>query len=140
MNLYHTSPSEIKEISKFGKFDDCLFFSSNVYEMSACETVLYSIDATEMNFISASDLYDDEIIEDIASFFGVDADVAELLLDGSDSVWNHAFADGEADWYIQTRRGECAKKMCYDGCEDEDEQGTVYIIPMLNRESILNKI
>ncbi len=43
----------------------------------------------------------------------------------------------EADWWIQELRGECAKKMGYDGCEDEDEQGSVYIVPMFGREEIL---
>jgi hypothetical protein len=27
--------------------------------------------------------------------------------------------------------------MGYDGCEDEDEQGAVYIVPMLGRENEL---
>jgi len=30
--------------------------------------------------------------------------------------------------------------MGFDGCEDEDEQGTVYIIPMLGREDELKLI
>ena len=54
-------------------------------------------------------------------------------------LWNHDFADAENDWYIQAKRGECAKKMGFDGCLDQDEQGGVYIIPMLERESILVK-
>lgn len=137
MKLFHTSPKEITKINRFGQFDDCLFFSSNVYEMSACETITYSIDASNMRFIDASDLHDDEIIAEIAERFDIDLDDAESLLDGSDSVWNHDFADADADWFIQARRGECAKKMGFDGCEDQDEQGAVYIIPMFGRESIL---
>jgi hypothetical protein len=139
MKLFHTSPVVISKIDRFGKFDDCLFFSNDVYEMSACETITYSIDATEMNFISSSDLHDEEVIAEIAERFEIDLDDAESLLDGSDSVWNYSFGDSDADWFIQARRGECAKKMGFDGCEDSDEQGTVYIIPMFNRESILIK-
>ncbi|EMI6047496.1 hypothetical protein [Acinetobacter baumannii] len=137
MKLFHTSPNKIEKVSKFGNFNDCLFFSTNVYEMSACETIVYSIDAENMSFIDACELHDDEIIAEIAERFDIDEDTAESLLDGSDSVWNHEFADAENDWFIQAKRGECAKKMGFDGCKDHDEQGVVYIIPMLDRESIL---
>ncbi|MCU4483647.1 hypothetical protein [Acinetobacter ursingii] len=137
MKLFHTSPNKIEKVSKFGKFDDCLFFSTNVYEMSAGETITYSINADDMHFIDASDLHDSEVIAEIAERFEIDLDDAESLLDGSDSVWNHYFADAENDWFIQAKRGECAKRMGFDGCKDHDEQGVVYIIPMLNRESIL---
>ena len=137
MKLFHTSPKKIEKVSKFGNFDDCLFFSTNVYEMSAGETITYSINADDMRFIDASDLHDSEVIAEIAERFEIDLDDAESLLDGSDSVWNHDFADAENDWFIQAKRGECAKRMGFDGCKDHDEQGVVYIIPMLNRESIL---
>ena len=40
-------------------------------------------------------------------------------------------------WWLQGKRGECAVKMGHDGCEDEDEQGTVYIVPMTGREKEL---
>ena len=137
MKLFHTSPNKIEKVSKFGNFDDCLFFSTNVYEMSAGETITYSINADDMRFIDASDLHDSEVIAEIAERFEIDLDDAESLLDGSDSVWNHDFADAENDWFIQAKRGECAKRMGFDGCKDHDEQGVVCIIPMLNRESIL---
>ena len=137
MKLFHTSPKEITKIDRFGNFDDCLFFSVNPYSMSVGEVITYSIDAENMEFISASQLNDDEIISEIAERFEIDLNDAESLLDGSDSVWNHDFADAENDWYIQAKRGECAKKMGFDGCLDEDEQGSVYIIPMFGRESIL---
>lgn len=137
MKLFHTSPNKIEKVSKFGTFDDCLFFSVNPYSMSVGEVITYSIDAANMDFISASQLNDDEIISEIAERFEIDLDDAESLLDGSDNVWNHDFADAENDWYIQAKRGECAKKMGFDGCLDEDEQGSVYIIPMFGRESIL---
>lgn len=114
MKLFHTSPNEITKINKFGNFFDCLFFSTGIYEMSACKTITYSIDASEMDF-------------------------AESLLDSSKSVWDYEFGDAESDWYIQAQRGLCAKEMGFDGCKDIDEQGIVYIIPMHGRESILTK-
>ena len=43
-------------------------------------------------------------------------------------------ADAENDWWLQGKRGECAVTMGFDGCEDRDEQGTVYIVPMKGRE------
>lgn len=137
MKLFHTSPKKIEKVSKFGNFDDCLFFSSNVYEMSAGKTITYAVNADDMRFVEACDLHNDEVIYEIAERFEIDSDDAESLLDGSDSVWNHGFGDADADWFIQARRGECAKKMGFDGCKDHDEQGAVYIIPMFGRESIL---
>lgn len=139
MKLFHTSPKEITKIDRLGTFDDCLFFSVEPYSMSVGQVITYSIDAENMDFISASKLHDDEIISEIAERFEIDEDTAESLLDGSDSVWNYDFADAENDWFIQAKRGECAKKMGFDGCLDKDEQGAVYIIPMLGRESILVK-
>ncbi|QHJ84582.1 MAG: hypothetical protein [Caudoviricetes sp.] len=138
MKLFHTSPKEITKIDKFGNFFDCLFFSTEVYEMSACETITYSIDSSDMQFINASDLHDKEIIEEIAERFNIDEDEAECLLDTSNSVWDYDFGDAESDWYIQAQRGLCAKEMGFDGCKDIDEQGTVYIVPMFGREDILN--
>ena len=137
MKLFHTSPNKIEKVSKFGNFDDCLFFSANVYEMSASETITYSINADDMRFVEACDLHDEEVVAEIAERFEVDQNTAESLLDGSDSVWSHDFGDADADWFVQARRGECAKKMGFDGCKDHDEQGAVYIVPMFGRESIL---
>ena len=139
MKLFHTSPKEITKINRFGAFDDCLFFSVEPYSMSVGEVITYSINAENMNFVEACKLHDDEIVAEIADRFEIDLDDAESLLDGSDSVWNHSFGDADADWFIQARRGERAKKMGFDGCLDRDEQGGVYIIPMFGRESILVK-
>jgi len=138
MKLFHTSPVEIKKITKTGIFGDCLFFALSPYGLGNIVNV-YSVDASEMSFISASSLYDEEIVSRIAKCLAVDLDVAESLLDGSETVWDIDvdMEKAEADWWVQGLRGECAKKMGYDGCEDEDEQGSVYIIPMFGREEIL---
>lgn len=153
MKLFHTSPNEITKIDRFGNFDDCLFFSTKVYQMRCGEVITYSIDASEMEFVEANQLHDVEIIAKIVERFSnvipedEDAsDFAESLLDGSILLWDIGFdlgLDGESmaelDWFIQAKRGECAKKMGFDGCKDHDEQGSVYIIPMFGRESILVK-
>ena len=119
-------------------FGDCLFFAARPYSLGDIVNI-YSVDASEMSFVSASGLYDEEIVNRIAKCLAVDLDTAESLLDGSETVWDIDvdMEKAEADWWIQELRGECAKKMGYDGCEDEDEQGTVYIIPMFGREEIL---
>lgn len=133
--MYHTSPSKIEagSINKYGIAGDCLFFSNAVYSMSENSIYVYEAD---FDCIAASQLHDEEIIAEIAERFNVDADTAESLLDASENEWNHG-ADGEDSWWLQGKRGECARKMGYDGCKDEDEQGTVYIVPMTGREAEL---
>ncbi len=139
--MFHTSrnpelnkPGAIKQTEIFG---DCLFFSYDVYRMSLdCK---YVYEADFQNTTHVSNLYDESICSEIAEFFGVDIETAEQLLDGRESEWNY-ISDGEHSWWLQKKRGECAKKMGYDGCEDEDEQGTVYVIPMTGRESELRLV
>lgn len=136
--MYHTSPNKIEvgSINAFGIAGDCLFFSDDVYSMSSGEVVVYEAD---FDCIRANMLEDDEIIAEIAARFDVDEATAESLLDGSESEWGHG-ADAEDSWWLQGKRGECAVKVGYDGCEDTDEQGTVYIIPMTGRESELTEV
>lgn len=137
--MFHTSYQEIKEgtINSYGIAGDCLFFSNDVYTMTA-SNVVYVYEA-DFDCVRASQLHDEEIISEIADRFEVDLDVAEGLLDGSENEWDHG-ADGDSSWWLQGKRGECAKKMGYDGCEDRDEQGTVFIIPMTGRESELKLV
>ena len=134
MQVFHTSPNKIENIDPYGTFGECLFFSSNIYHMSAASTNVYSIELD--NVIRASQLYHEDSIAKIVERFDVDAELAESLLDGSKSAFEFGF-DGEDDWWLQGVRGECAKLMGYDACEDEDGQGTVFIVPMLNRENHL---
>ena len=138
MKLIHTSPAEIKEIKTNGMFCDCLFFSVDEYTMTQASTVyVYSLEQDDEKIISVSELHDDEIISDIASVLEIDEEDAERVLDGRDTAWDHG-GDGEDDWWVQAKQGECAKKMGYEACEAEDEQGTVYIIPMIGRKDDLN--
>lgn len=136
--MYHTSPNQIiaGSINSFGIAGSCLFFSDNVYKMSDSATFIYEAD---FDCVRVSQLYDEEIIADIADKFDVCEEVATELLDGSDSEWNYG-ADADSSWWLQGKRGECAVKMGFDGCEDEDEQGTVYIVPMKGRESELTLV
>lgn len=136
--MYHTSPTKIEagSINRFGIAGPCLFFSDSIYKMSAASVFIYEAD---FNCCDVSDLHDDDIISDIANYFDVDLDIAESLLDGSESEWDHG-ADADGSWYLQGKRGVCAVKMGFDGCADIDEQGRVYIVPMINRECELKLV
>jgi len=137
MKVLHTSPISITNINAHGTFDDCLFFSANEYSMSITKDLyVYSLELKEDKIITVSNLYDAEIVAAIAAKFGIDEDQAEALLDGSDSAFDYS-SDYEDDFWIQAKQGECAKKMGYEAAEAEDEQGTVYIVPMLGREAEL---
>ena len=137
MKLIHTSPEEIKEISDSGMFGDCLFFSTHEYAMGNVKAV-YSLEIDEEKIIYVSSLDDEELVAHIAQVLEVDEDAAERILDGRDTVFDHG-KDAEYDWWIQAKQGECAKKMGFEACESQDEQGTVFIVPMLNRENELKR-
>jgi len=146
MKLYHTSPEKIEKITTNGQFGDCLFFASKPYKMTAASTVfIYTINIDEAEIIDVSDLYDDEIISEIAERFDVDEDEAERILDGRASAWDHADdLDGEEaaenDWWMQAQQGKCAAKMGKQAVESTDEQGAVWIVPMSNREKDLKEV
>lgn len=137
--MFHTSPNEIKAdtINSDGVAGDCLFFSNNIYIMTACSTV-YVYEA-DFDCVRASQLHDAEIIEEIAERFDVDLETAESLLDDSESAVGYS-TDADDLWWLQGKQGECAKKMGFDGCESRDEQGVVYIIPMTGREAELKLV
>lgn len=140
--MYHTSPNEIKKgsINNNGVAGGCLFFSDDIYTMTASDEVF--IYEADFDCVSVSELHDVEIISEIAEYFEVDDEVAEALLDSTQSEWNleHFECDGHDSWWLQGKRGEAAKKMGYDGCKDEDEQGVVYIVPMVGREDQLKLV
>ena len=137
--MYHTSPVQITEgmINTNGISSDCLFFSDDIYVMGASGA--YHVYEADFDCVRASQLHDEDIINEIADYFSCEPELAESLLDSSENEWNQDFdCEGGDSWWLQGKRGECAVKMGYDGCEDVDEQGTVYIIPMQGRESELN--
>ena len=102
--MYHTSPNKIEAgtINSFGVAGDCLFFSNNVYVMTASTTV-YVYEA-EFECEDVFRLYDAGIVAEIAERFDIDEATAEGLLKGEGTVWEH---DGEAedDWWLQGKRG-----------------------------------
>lgn len=140
--MYHTSPREITKINDYGIAGDCLFFSDEIYCTSA-SPIIYIYEAN-FECIAVSQLYDEEIVKEIAERFKCSLDIANGLLDASEDEADHIDCDtedyGELSWWLQGKQGECAKKMGYDGCRSIDEQGTVYIIPMKGREDDLKLI
>ena len=137
MKLIHTSPELITEINTDGLLGESLCFSGHEYVMTAsAQYFVYEIDIDEDKIISSGSLDDEEIVSEIAERLGVDEDVAERVLDGRDSAWDHG-GDADDDWWIQEQMGVCAKKMGYEACEADDEQGAVWIVPMLGREKDL---
>lgn len=135
--MYHTSPNKITEgsIHEFGVAGSCLFFSDDIYQMSADNVYVYKAD---FDCVAAYRLDDETAIAEIAEHFGVNEDTAEGLLDGSVEWEGHIGA--EDSWWLQGRRGEAAARMGYDGAKDRDEQGTVYIVPMKGREGELTEV
>lgn len=135
--VYHTSPNQINKITTQGLFDDCLFFSTDIYSMSTKgASFIYSMNLDDSDIVDVSELHDEEIIADIMQVMSVDEDGAERMLDGRDNAYDHD-GTGEDDWWLQAQQGACAKKMGYVACEATDEQGAVYIVPMSDRESTL---
>ena len=134
--MYHTSPKAITKINSWGVAGDCLFFATTPYFMSRASKFVYEAD---FETVSARQLDDEQAISDIAEKFSVDADTAERILDGRESEWSHG-ADAESSCWLQGVRGTAAKRMGFDGCEDTDEQGQVFIIPMTGRESELKLV
>lgn len=136
--MYHTSPQIITNglINNYGIAGSSLFFSDKIYIMSQRET--YYVYEANFNCIHVSQLYNKEIIEEIASYFECNEELAESLLDAKENEWLQEFeCSSENSWWLQGKRGQCAVEMGYDGCEDLDEQGVVYIVPMKGRENEL---
>lgn len=137
MKITHTSPSEITKITKHGQFDDCLFFSEDEYSMSVRgDLYVYSLELSDNKVVAVSELYNEDVIANIVSALDVDEETAERMLDGRDNAFDHGL-EGEDDWWIQAKQGECAKLMGFEAVEAQDEQGTVYIVPMASRETDL---
>lgn len=149
MELFHTSPSEIKAINTDGRFGEFLFFSSHVYQMAAGEALTYSIEIDEDQIIEASQLFyhDDaaqleSLVAELASRLDVSEEDAEALIEESKSVFDIDSIEAEdaadASWDVQLFTARAAKILGFRGVAVEDEQGTAYMIDMLGRESELN--
>lgn len=151
MELIHTSPVEIKQIDKSGRFGGFLFFSDREYSMSGHNYIAYSIEVDNDEIIDANQLFYKHdsaevanIIEEVADRYNVDLETAENLIDESINVFDLDEIDpedaAEAGWDIQRYTAKVAKKLGYRGVAVEDESGTSYMIDMLSRENELVKL
>jgi hypothetical protein len=152
MKLYHTSPEAITNITSSydNEFQGALFFSSTPYFMSGASKFVYQIDISEDQVLEVCDLdYNQDIIDEIKERFNVffdididDDDAYDYLLEDL-SVWDTMSGREECadfDWFIQGMQAKAAKKENYVAVEAEDEQGTVFIINMINKESLLKDV
>ncbi|MGJ8518035.1 hypothetical protein [Carnimonas bestiolae] len=151
MQLFHTSPSEIKEINDLGRFGEFLFFSNDEYVMTAGEHVVYSIEIDDEQIIEASQLFYHEdaekleaLVSELAEELEIDEDDAEALIEESKSIYDiesnvEAEDMAEASWNIQLYTARAAKALGFRGVEVEDEQGSAYMIAMRGNENELVK-
>ena len=115
--LLHTSTD--KDIARnwksgAGRFGSALFFVNgynrkDAYHMSSAAKVVYALS--------------DEVQETLNIAERYELDISEELEDRLDN-----FTDAEDSWDAQAELLQVAVEQGFDGVEDEDEQGTVYII------------
>ena len=157
MKLYHVSPNEITSgmiNANHSHFFGALFFSDEPYSMTAKgKTLTYSIDIDEDQVIDVADLEptEDELAEVIRYFDiyfnqSLDEDDAYEILTENDThdivgqlidTFEFGLEMAEFSWNIQGFQAQIAKRMGYLAAEGEDEQGTVWIINMINQENLL---
>lgn len=142
MELFHTSTSEITQITTTGRFGEFLCFSSNVYSMSAGGFLTYKLEIDESEIIEAGSLFYHEnaaalsdIVARVMQLAGCDEDTAEELLSQRQDC-----GEAELSWDIQALTARAAKVLGFRGVSMRDEQGTCYMIDMLGRESELQHI
>lgn len=145
MRIYHTSGAEIKEIEKDGQFDDMLFFSEKPYVMTAANTIFtYYLEIDDDKILDIERVFYEydpadhpklqEIVDNVAERFGISDDDAMEIIDDSEPMISE---DCEGSWWIQAQQGHVARALGYDAAMSRDEQGTVYIVPMIGREEDL---
>jgi hypothetical protein len=151
MNLTHTSPAPINQITTNGRFGSFLFFSADEYVMTAGEHHTYTIEIDEDEIIDAARLFWHEeaarlqpFVARVAAMCGVDEDTAEELIQQSadiHSVDSDVAPEDLADmsWEIQHITAQAAVVLGFRGVAMDDEQGTAYLIDMLGREAELQQ-
>lgn len=150
MELFHTSPAEITEISNSGRFGSFLFFSARVYHMTAGEAITYRAEINDDEIIEAGRLFyhDAEklapLVAELATNLGIEEDVAEALIEESKSVYDLDSVEpedaGDISWDVQHFTARAARMLGYRGVAVSDEQGTAYLIDMLGREAELDRV
>ncbi len=153
MKLFHTSPTEIKEINTSGRFGEFIFFSTNIYTTTAGEAVTYSIEIDEDCIIEAGRIFYHEeseklnsLVSELAEEIGCDEETAESLIEESADIFDIADNLGieaediaDAAWNIQHYTARAAQILGFRGVAVRDEQGTAFLIAMAGKENELTK-
>lgn len=148
MELFHTSPSRIEKINSNGRFGEFLFFSGNIYAMTAGTPVVYSLDLDSADVIEAGQLFYHEdaaklegLVSELAARLDVSEEDAEALIEESKSVYdlNNIEAEDAADvsWDVQLFTARAAKLLGFRAVSVHDEQGAAWMVDMLGRETEL---
>ena len=151
--LFHCSPNEIQSISaNYGQFDGALFFSLQPYSLSD-SPYTYEINLSDDEIIEVSCLECDKSvveIKDLASRYldlEISEDTAIELLNADESIFDLLesedaevdFMDAsEFDWALQGIQAKAANNMGYIAAQGYDEQGSVYIINLVNKEDLIS--
>lgn len=144
MKLFHTSPNEISQITRFGgRFDEFLFFSGSVYQMAACDVITYSLELSDEDVIEAGSLFyhDDaeklaELIAEFCERFDVDESTAEEIISEREQLDS---CDADELWDVQLFTARAAKLLGFRAVEVRDEQGAAWMVDMLGHETELNR-
>lgn len=144
MEFFHTSPKMITAINSHGRFSAFLCFSSRVYAMTAGDYVTYKIEVEESDMIAAGSLFYhedagklDALVAEFCNRFDVDDDAAEEIISERASLDS---CDADDSWDVQLFTARAAKILGFRGCIMDDEQGTLYMIDMLDRVGDLIRV
>ena len=149
MELYHTSGAEITNINELGRFGSHLCFADEPYFMAIDPAITYKIEIDENDIIEAGSIFyhDDAeklsaLASEVAERIGCSEDDAEEVISQRLNVWDmdlelEADELAELSWDSQRWAAEAAALLGYRGVSMQDEQGTMYLVDMLSRESDL---
>lgn len=148
-DVYHTSPEMITSINKLGVFGSFLCFAIDPYVMTNGDYYTYQLSIDDSKLIKAGHLFYHEdaaklapLVSEFCQRFGIeDEDLAEEIISERESEWHHLEnCDAEASWECQLFTARAARMLGYEGCIMQDEQGALFMIDMLGRESELVQI
>ena len=145
MELFHTSPNAIESgsINQFGLAGESLCFSADVYTMSAAKVITYKMEIDESEIIEVCTI---PYSNDTDKLMGIISEIQELADCDEDQAWDYLSQkdqyseDWEIDLRLQGYAGDAAKALGYKAAQGEDEQGAVYIVPMMGNESQLTEV
>lgn len=126
-----------------GRFGSVLFFTTA--KNAPYGDHAYRLDASELNIARTFDVaYTTEwdaishIVEEYAELIETDVETAFDVIVEHKNGWDIVEDfDGHKSWAQQRALADCAIALGYDGVQCFDENGTVYMINMLGRETMI---